>query len=146
MNPNSGNDEEPIPSVKKELAAYVCRARHNGLWIPGVLRSGQQQCKISLLGRVFPYERYEVLENVDNGARLSWVRWDRFNGLPAGAVAGGETYVARRHIEADGKDDNNNAIRMKHFVGKLDMNEGMGRITVIVMVSMIEYWVSYVGL
>lgn len=122
-----------------ELHSYVCRALHNGLWIPGVLRYGQHQCQISLSGRVFRYERYEVLENVDNGARLSWVHWDRFNGLTLGAVAGGDMdtmYVARRHVTADGEDGGKTAIGMRHLVGKLDTKEGMGRITVIKQVRM----------
>nr|CAD7205185.1 unnamed protein product [Timema douglasi] len=117
-----------------KVPVYVCRARHNGVWISGQLRSDQRFCSISLLGVASTSNRYEVLENVDEGARLQWVPWDRFSRIPTGAVAGGETYVARRVVE-DGEESNKDAgpgvLGFTHHLGKLDPKDGLGRITII---------------
>lgn len=70
----------------------------------------------------------KILENVDMGARLSWVQWGRHSPvLPKGAVAGGESYVARRRVDTNSFP----TLGLRHHVGHFDPNEGMGRVLVI---------------
>lgn len=68
------------------------------------------------------------LENVDKGARLSWVQWGRHSPvLPKGAVAGGESYVARRRVDMNSLP----TLGLRHHVGHFDPREGLGRVLVI---------------
>ncbi|XP_054281994.1 protein unzipped-like isoform X2 [Macrosteles quadrilineatus] len=161
-------DDGAVDAVK-ERAVHVCRARINGLWVPGRLPLNATECQVSLLGRVFSYPQYEVLttdhlcavsplvkltteyckkrlggrcrsgpqnrvlENMETGARLSWVQWGRYNPLlPKGAVAGGEqVYVARRKVNMIGARDEAKVLGPRHHVGKFDPKEGIGRVIVI---------------
>lgn len=122
---------------------YVCRARHEGAWIPGQLIPQNKACLVSLLKGLIEYPRYEVLQNVDNGAKLSWSKWDKFHGFPKGAVAGGSNFfVARRKVEDP--EDNSLAGHLQelklshaftHFVGKFNPDDGLGKVSVITEVG-----------
>ena len=124
----------------KKLPVVVCRANHNGMWVSGELRLEDKTCTVSFLGTKKRYERYQVLQNVDDGARLSWFRWNKFHVVPAGAVACGdgvETFVARRRVgsnEASNTADATNIDGMlgfTHHVGKLDPKDGLGKISIV---------------
>jgi hypothetical protein len=72
-----------------------------------------------------------VLDNVDNGARLSWIFWDRFHLLQYGSVSGGEAYVARREKKGASDEKTGRNLGLNHLIGKLDVNEGFGYMFVI---------------
>lgn len=55
-----GPVEDGAVDAVKERPVHVCRARLNGLWVPGRLPSNATECHVSLLGRVFSYPQYEV--------------------------------------------------------------------------------------
>lgn len=101
----------------------VCRASHDGVWVAGELRGGA--CHVSLLRNVKRVQRFQVLQSAAGGARLSWRHWDKFKGpLPTGAVSAAQkSFVVRRQV--DGVD----------MLGKLDPDDGMGRITLVDQVS-----------
>lgn len=106
---------------------HVCRARHNGVWVPGQLRTGAAECQVSL-ERVTGHRHYEVLENTEMGARLSWVKWSRHSPrLEVGAVAGGDSYVARRRRDVP----EGTVLGPRHLVGRYDPHVGIGRVIVI---------------
>lgn len=120
----NGPDEKGRP-------VFVCRARHNGMWVSGELRPEEKSCIVSFLGTKKSYESYQVLVNVENGARLIWVRWNKFNVVPTGAVAsgdGGESFVARHVVESNTADD---TLGFTHHIGKLDPKDGLGRINIV---------------
>lgn len=125
VNPFKGEgDSESDGTFERNV--YICRASHSGIWIPGQLRIGRQACLISLHDNVHAYEKYEVLENTEGGARLAWVRWDKFNDVPVGAVAG-DTFVARKLVKKDG----DKTLGLKHLIGKLDDSNSFGKLSVI---------------
>lgn len=97
------------------------------MWVAGGQTKGQKHCAVSLLGNVHKHERYELLENVDNAARISWEFWDKYHTPQAGTVSTGKVFVAR-HIVPD--DDSRNATRHSHYVGFLN-NEGLGSINYV---------------
>ncbi|XP_072155750.1 protein unzipped [Bemisia tabaci] len=132
---------EATQEKRKGHPVYVCRARHNGVWLVGSLTSGAGtgKCVVSLLGRVFQYGKYELLENVEQSSRISWVRWDRFSPPSTGAVSTGErdNYIARRRVDREPEPadaDNSPALvpgpetPPVYLLGKLDTREGLGRI------------------
>jgi hypothetical protein len=95
---------------------------------------------VSFLGVKKAYERYQVLQNVENGARLGWFRWNKFHVVPTGAVACGDgvdTFVARHRVasneESNTADDTNidGTLGFTHHIGKLDPKEGLGRIGIV---------------
>lgn len=70
----------------------------------------------------------KILENVETGARLSWAQWGRHSPvLPKGAVAAGESYVARRRVDMNPGP----TLGLRHNVGHFDPKEGLGRVLVI---------------
>lgn len=115
-------------SEARKRPVAVCRASYNGMWVSGELRPERKTCVVSFLGVSNSYDRYQVLENVDNGARLAWVRWNTSTVVPAGAVSCGDgvaTYIAR-HNAADLV-----AHRFTHHIGKLDPKYGFGKISIV---------------
>lgn len=131
------NDLQPFginkkPETKKN-EIYICRALHNGAWIPGGLHEDREdKCTVSFIGKVYEYERYEVLQNVDNAARLVWSDWQD-DEVPAGAVScGADIYIAHRASPKFKLIDNNYPIGTSFLIGKVDVKEGLfGRISVI---------------
>jgi hypothetical protein len=136
---DSVGGEDGVKEVKKR-PVVVCRANYNGMWVSGELRPEQKSCVVSLLGAKKSFERYQVLHNMDNGARLDWVRWNKFDLVPTGAVACGngvETFVARHRVstkeESNTADDTDDygVVGFTHHIGKLDPNAGLGKIGIV---------------
>jgi hypothetical protein len=130
----AGEEDDDASKVKEQLVAgpVVCRASFNGMWVSGELRPEHKSCIVSFLGVKKGYERYQVLENVDNGSSLDWVRWNKFSQIPTGAVACGddvETFIARRKEESNTVDDMGG--RFTHHIGKLDPKDGLGKISIV---------------
>ncbi|XP_057327320.1 protein unzipped [Microplitis mediator] len=122
-------------SMTKERALYVCRVYHGGIWVAGSQIEGQNRCTVTSLGNFYSYERYELLENVENSARLSWLPWDKFRKIPAGAVAADTMFVARHPVSAgDEEDDGKNdgvSPSYTHYIGTLDPKDKLGTITYV---------------
>lgn len=130
-----GADEEG-EAAKAKKRVVVCRASYDGMWVSGELRPEQKSCVVSFLGAKKHYERYQVLENVDGGARVVWVSWNKFSVVPTGAVACGDgagTFVARHRVESNVADDVGD--HLTHHIGKLDPKDGLGKISVVNKVS-----------
>lgn len=126
-------DEEKLDAVIKH-PVYVCRASHNGLWIPGQLVFGKSVCQVSSFGVVMTFAKYEVLENTAESARLSWVKFSKFDKVPTGAVYGGEdAFIARRII--DSKDGKDSFLGRRHYVGKIRQQGFTHNIIVLTGVS-----------
>lgn len=119
----------------KETPIYVCRVLHNGVWVAGGQKEGEQRCTVGFQGSVKSYERYELLENVESAARLNWASWDKFRPLPVGAVATdrGATFVAR-HV-MDDKGSANGSFKYTHYIGTHSSEEKLGEITYVRSVS-----------
>ncbi|XP_015595023.1 protein unzipped [Cephus cinctus] len=117
-------------SEPKERVIFVCRAMHNGVWVTGRQRQDEKYCKVSYLGNAHSYERYDLLENVDSAARVSWQNWDKYHRTPVGAVAIGRMFVARHVVSDDEKKDQSTTpYRFTHYIGTFNKNEKLGTIT-----------------
>jgi len=91
--------DEELLDDSDEHSVLLCRARHNGIVLAGAVVDGK--CLVSLAKEVKGYERYDVLRNVQNAARLQWRQWNQYNGRPFGAVSvadDGKIYIARRQV------------------------------------------------
>lgn len=130
----------------------VCRANYDGMWVSGELRPEDKSCIVSFLGVKKSYERYQVLQNVDDGARLGWFRWNKYLVVPTGAVACGdgvETFVARRRAgsneESNTADDTNidGTVGFTYHIGKLDPKDGFGKISIVNEVMFIPVCASF---
>ncbi|XP_043275472.1 protein unzipped [Venturia canescens] len=124
-----GNQAES--PVVKERSLYVCRAFHSGVWVAGKQIEGEKKCTVTYLGNVVSYERYDLLENVDNAARLSWVAWDKLHQTPVGAVATESMYVARHVVSETENERTNKNLGYTHYIGTYDTSEGFGRINYV---------------
>ncbi|XP_014283808.1 protein unzipped [Halyomorpha halys] len=126
-----------VETVKNELDGlfqrniFICRAKHIGMgkWVPGQLKTGSGGCLISQHDKVETYEKYEVLENVEGGARLSWGKWSKLSDVPVGAVSAGESYVARKKIKMD--DTDTESLGVTHLIGKLTDYSGFAKLTAV---------------
>jgi hypothetical protein len=122
------------------------------MWVSGELRPEDKSCIVSFLGVKKSYERYQVLQNVDDGARLGWFSWSRYGVLPTGAVACGdgvETFVARHrggsNEESNTAYDTNidGTLGYTYHIGKLDPKDGFGKISILNEVMFIPLWVCF---
>jgi hypothetical protein len=122
------------------------------MWVSGELRPEDKSCIVSFLGVKKSYERYQVLQNVDDGARLSWSRWYKYSIVPTGAVACGdgvETFVARRrggsNQESNTAYDTNidGTPGFTYHIGKLDPKDGLGKISILNEVMFIPMWACF---
>lgn len=111
----------------KRIPIFICRAFHNGIPVTGGLIEGEKRCLVSLSGTVHPYDRYDLLENVENSARLVWVFWDKFHPEPVGTIATDRTLYIARHNETVKNYQNEFDKRVTH-IGRLDSKEGLGKI------------------
>jgi len=118
----------------------VCRANYDGMWVSGELRPEDKSCIVYFLGVKKSYEKYQVLQNVDDGARLGWIPWNKYHVVPTGAVACGdgvETFVARHrggsNEESNTADDTNidGTLGFTYHIGKLDPKDGFGKISIV---------------
>lgn len=107
--------------------AYVCRLQNEGVWLHGQVRTtGENKglCVASQHGSIYKKENYHILENVNDGGKISWVKWDKYSRVPSGTVTSDENaYVARRAT-------NNSKDGYSHELGKYEQ-VGFGRISVI---------------
>lgn len=119
----------------KQNKIFVCRARVNGNWVPGALFEYIPICIVSLV-KVSEQHHYEVLQNVDQAARLIWKDWERSIGIPDLAISAGEYFIAHAvnpNLEIKSKEL---AIGMTHLMGKVDPHEGVfGKLSVVDEVS-----------
>ncbi|XP_074113190.1 beta-pore-forming protein unzipped isoform X2 [Cotesia typhae] len=128
------NGQDPMT---KERAMFVCRVYHGGIWVAGSQIQGQNRCTVTLLGNFHSYERYELLENVENSARLSWIPWDKFHKIPTGAVAADTMFVARHVVSAEDDEEEEEAKNdsvspsYTHYIGTLDHKDKLGTITYV---------------
>ncbi len=121
----------------KEKKIYVCRTRLNGNWLPGALHEGTRICIASLMVRVHQQSQYEVLQNVDQAARIVWKEWEWSVDTPDGAVLAGDLssatyYVAHAPSPSLRIYSENLAVGMAYLMGKVDPSEGVfGKLSVV---------------
>ncbi|XP_058799185.1 protein unzipped isoform X2 [Phymastichus coffea] len=105
---------------------FVCRALHNGVWVAGARRDGENNCTVSLTGSVRTYERYQLLENVENAGRISWKNWTKYYTPVPGTVASSDRlYVARVTLEDEAMG------KPVHYIGTLNAQDSLGIITYV---------------
>lgn len=109
---------------------YVCRALHNGIYVTGSMKDVEEGCLVTSLSIVKLYTKYDLLQNIDSAARVSWVYWDKYKEIPVGAVSpsNAENYFVARHI-VDGVNSQFDAYEQMHFIGTLNTKDGLGKIT-----------------
>jgi hypothetical protein len=130
-----------MPQLKKR-PIFVCRALHNGIWVAGGQKEGKKHCTVTLTGNVRSYERYQLLENVENAARLSWNNWTKFYRPPVGSVATDKLYVARHtanQVKQEGQKSN-----QTHYIGTLSSQDTLGTITYVKEVNFFFFFFIYI--
>lgn len=126
---NYANQAEKLEARRPAL--YVCRAMHSGVWVAGTQKENEKVCTVTIHGVVQSYEKYELLENVDGAARISWVHWDRYMQPHLGAVyVLDKMLVARHEVPKDKKKP-----RYTHYIGTLSSVENFGTIVYVNEVS-----------
>ncbi|XP_076183842.1 beta-pore-forming protein unzipped [Ptiloglossa arizonensis] len=113
---------------KKPL--YVCRVLHTTVWVAGSQKGDDVRCTVTIHGSVQSYDKYELLENVDNAARVNWEHWDKYKSTPIGAVATEKMFVARHAVHSD-KDAADATPRYTHYIGTLNSYENLGTISYV---------------
>lgn len=102
---------------------YVCRAMHSSsVWIAGMQKDKERSCIAALHGSVQQYDKYELLENLDKAARITWVRWSKFSQSSVGAVFVDKMLVARYEANSDDKRDSTKTPKYTHYIGTLNSN------------------------
>lgn len=123
---------------KIQKPMYVCRVRHNGVYVAGSQLKGEKHCTVTFLQAVKKYENYDLLENVEKSARLIWRRWGKSDLLPAGAVLTDTFYVARYPSTYNDDNNNNNTTKKSsytHYIATLNKEDTFGQITYVNDVS-----------
>lgn len=118
-------------TAESEGKAFFCRINNQGMWLLGQVKTTGKDantCVAFMHDQIYRKTVFDILENGDNGAKLSWMRWDKFHAPPSGTVSlvlSGDNYnyVARKAIP-DSKDG------YSHQLGRLDP-DGLGKLTVI---------------
>ncbi|XP_053987878.1 protein unzipped [Hylaeus volcanicus] len=110
-------------------ALYVCRVLHTTVWVAGSQRGDEKRCTVTIHGNVQSYDKYELLENVDNAARVNWEHWDKYKPTPIGAVATEKMFVARHVVHND--EETGIAPRYTHYIGTLNSNDNLGTISYV---------------
>ncbi|KAL6260215.1 hypothetical protein P5V15_007750 [Pogonomyrmex californicus] len=128
---NIDSEDESYANQAEKLetrrpALYVCRAMHSGVWVAGTQKENERICTVTIHGVVQPYERYELLENVDGAARISWVHWDKYMQPHVGAVYVDKMLVARHGVSKERKKP-----RYTHYIGTLNSIENFGTIVFV---------------
>lgn len=122
---NYANQAEKLEARRPAL--YVCRAMHSGVWVAGTQKEKEKVCTVTIHGTVQSYEKYELLENVDGAARISWVYWDRFSQPHLGAVYVDKMILVARHEVPKDK----RKPRYTHYIGSLSSAENFGTIVFV---------------
>lgn len=77
-------------------------------------------------------EIYDILQNVDQAARLIWTNWERNQNIPSGAVSAGEYYIAHSASDKLKVLSETVAIGMTYRMGRIDPQEGLfGKLAVV---------------
>ncbi|XP_063972449.1 protein unzipped [Diachasmimorpha longicaudata] len=121
------NHEDP----GQRRAMYVCRAAESGVWVAGAQLKGEKKCTVTVLGTVKNMENYDLLENVDNAARLSWVTWNKFLPIFPGAVVTETMYVARHVVASNETEKDSSTPTYTHYIGTLNHDERLGTIAYV---------------
>lgn len=109
----------------------MCRAIHSGVWVAGTQKEKEKVCTVTIHGVVQSYEKYELLENVDGAARISWIQWNKYTPPPVGAVYVDKTMLVARHeVPKDLEKP-----RYTHYIGTLSSPENFGTIVYVNEVS-----------
>lgn len=108
----------------------MCRAMHSGVWVAGTQKEKEKACTVTIHGVVQSYTKYELLENVDGAARISWIHWDRYIQPHLGAVYVDKMLVARHEVPKDKRKP-----RYTHYIGTLSSIENFGTIVYVNEVS-----------
>lgn len=126
-------------SQLKEVRIYICRAIVNGVWEPGTLLNHTRLCQVSNIAKVYTTEQYEVLQNVEQAARLVWKDWDRNTEIPLKAVSADHFYIAHTPSTNLKIYSEKVALGRTHWIGKIDPRYGLiGRMSVVDEVSGFE--------
>lgn len=112
----------------------MCRVLHTTVWVAGSQKGDDVRCTVTIHGSVQSYDKYELLENVDNAARVNWEHWDKYKSTPIGAVATEKMFVARHAVHSD-KDAADATPRYTHYIGTLNSYENLGTISYVKDVS-----------
>ena len=112
----------------------MCRVLHSTVWVAGTQRGDEQRCTVTIHDNVQSYDKYELLENIDNAARVNWEYWDKYKNTPFGAVATEKEkmFVARHATETD---KNTSSPRYTHYIGTLTALDILGSISYVRDVS-----------
>lgn len=106
------------------------------MWEPGTLLNKSRLCQVSNIEKVYTTEQYEVLQNVEQAARLVWKAWDRNTEIALKAVSADHYYVAHTHSPNLKIYSEKLAVGQTHWIGKIDPKYGLiGRMSVINEVS-----------
>lgn len=77
---------------------------------------------VSLYGKVSEHKQFDILRSIENSARLSWVRKNKYILLSQGAVTSGEivlrTFVARRSTNSHDKKGKDREVKTTIIVNK----------------------------
>lgn len=111
---------------------FVCRALHNGVWVSGGQKEGDKRCAIAVFGTAAYHENYELLLNVDQAARLVWVEWDKYKAPELGSVV---PHLSSKMFVARYNSSGNANSKFSHFVGTLNREEGLGKLSYVNDVS-----------
>ncbi|KYM99646.1 Protein unzipped [Cyphomyrmex costatus] len=122
--PDSQDENYANQAEERRLVLYVCRAMHSGVWVAGTQKEKEKVCTVTIHGVVQSYEKYELLENVDGAARISWTQWNKYTPSPVGAVYADKTMLVARHeVPKDLEKP-----RYTHYIGTLNSPENFGSI------------------
>ncbi|XP_011062782.1 PREDICTED: protein unzipped [Acromyrmex echinatior] len=125
--PDSQDENYANQAEVKRLVLYVCRAMHSGVWVAGTQKEKEKVCTVTIHGVVQSYEKYELLENVDGAARISWIQWNKYTPPPVGAVYVDKTMLVARHeVPKDLEKP-----RYTHYIGTLSSPENFGTIVYV---------------
>lgn len=131
---DDSHNNQAEKSERKRLL-YVCRVLHNTVWVAGTQKGDEKRCTVTIHESVQSYDKYELLENVDNAARVSWQHWDKYRPTPIGAVATEKMMFVARHAVHNDKDASDAAPRYNHYIGTLNSNDNLGTISYVRDVS-----------
>jgi len=95
---------------------------HSSVWVAGMQRYKEKHCTVTIHGIVQSYDKYELLENMDGAARITWVSWNKYIQPPVGAVYANKMLVARYEIPMEEKS------RYTHYIGTLSSTDNFGNI------------------
>ena len=124
---NSYNNQAEKSERQKPL--YVCRVLHTTVWVAGTQKGDEQRCTVTIHGSVQSYDKYELLENVDNAARVNWQHWDKYKPTPIGAVATENMFIAR-HAASSDKSSPGATPRYTYYIGTLN-SDNLGSISYV---------------